>query len=164
MIPISLKIKLHESGDGSFSISKMGTISDIIKRNSSRFYLFNNFKSIHMKKIILLVAVSAFSLCLYAQDRSADTTTRHHMGKMDKMNKMKDCVVMENGNMMVMKNGETTPMSQDMTMTNGTVVMTNGSVKMKDGKTMQLKNDECVYMDGHMGHVKHPTWRKVQAR
>lgn len=104
-----------------------------------------------MKKIILLLAVSAFSLCLYAQDNRTDTT-RHHMGKMDKM---KDCVVMENGSMMVMKNGETTPMAQDMTMTDGTVVMTNGTVKMKNGKTKQLKNDECVYMDGHTGHVKH---------
>jgi hypothetical protein len=49
-----------------------------------------------------------------------------------------------------------------MTMSNGAVVMTDGSVKMKDGSTKQLKNGDCVYMDGKMktGMKKDPMTRK----
>jgi hypothetical protein len=81
--------------------------------------------------------------------------------KMDKMNskmgmkhKMKDCVMMEDGKMMVMKGGENMAMDQDMTMTNGTMVMTDGTVKMKSGKTTKLKNGDCVMMNGMVTRSK----------
>lgn len=109
-----------------------------------------------MKK--LLVVMLACTLCssLIAQ------TEKHK--KMKKMNhgtmmskgdmKMKDCVMMEGGKMMVMKSGETMDMQEDMTMKNGTMVMKDGTVKMKDGKTAMLKDGECVYMSGHMSKMK----------
>ena len=63
---------------------------------------------------------------------------------------MKDCCMMKDGKMMVMKNGKTMPMEKDMVMTNGTTCMTNGECIMKDGKKMQMKNGDCMEMSGKM--------------
>ena len=63
---------------------------------------------------------------------------------------MKDCCMMQNGNMMMMKNGKTMPMEMDMVMANGTTCMTNGECIMKDGKKMKMKNGDCMEMSGKM--------------
>ncbi len=41
-------------------------------------------------------------------------------------------------------------MDKNMTMKNGTMVMMDGSVKMKDGATMQMKDSDCIDMNGKM--------------
>jgi hypothetical protein len=100
-----------------------------------------------MKKIMLLAFVCLIgTMAVSAQDKM-DT------GKMDNMkmaHKMKDCVMMKDGKMMVMKKGETMAMMQDMTMSNGTMVMTDGSVKMKDGTMSKMGEGDCMYMNGKM--------------
>ncbi len=100
----------------------------------------------YMKKILILAIAFSLSAGAFAQDK---------MDKMDKkmdhkMGMKKNCVMMEDGKMMVMKGGKSMMMSKDMKMTNGTMVMTNGSVKMKNGKTMMMKNGDCMYMNGKM--------------
>ena len=102
-----------------------------------------------MKNLILLVTLFMFALNLNAQNNTK--MKMHH--KMMK-HSMKDCVMMEDGKMMVTKDGKDMMMDKDMTMTNGTMVMTDGTVKMKDGKTMMLKNGDHVYMNGKMGKMK----------
>jgi hypothetical protein len=101
-----------------------------------------------MKKLTMffLVAVLGTTTAL-AQDSSGAGTKSHHAGHM-KM--MKDCVMMENGKMMVMKGGKPMAMYQDMTLTNGATVSTDGTVKMQEGTSTQLKDGDCVYMDGKM--------------
>ena len=104
-----------------------------------------------MKKLFLLLAV--FTLCAgaFAQDSiKMKKTLRYHATE----KKMRDCVVMEDGKMMVMKGGKTMEMTRDMTMSNGTKVMKDGTVKMKNGKTMMMKNGDCMYMDGSMRKMK----------
>jgi hypothetical protein len=102
-----------------------------------------------MKKLFVLMIASTFSVGLFAQAgqekkmEHKEKKMEHHMG----MHKMKDCVMMEDGKMMVMEGGKTMAMDKDMTMKNGAVVMQNGSVKWKNGKTTMLKDGECVYMD-----------------
>ena len=44
-----------------------------------------------------------------------------------------DGVVMQNGKMMQVKNGQTTVLDQDVTMSNGTKIMTDGTCIKKDG-------------------------------
>lgn len=57
-------------------------------------------------------------------------------------------VMMENGKMMMMKNGKATgPMDHEMTMTDGSMVMPDGTMKMKDGRMMTT---EGKMMDGGM--------------
>ncbi|WP_310554915.1 DUF6799 domain-containing protein [Flavobacterium sp.] len=77
---------------------------------------------------------------------NAQTTKKHAM--------MKDCCMMKDGKMMVMKNGKTMPMNKDMVMKNGTTCMTNGECTMKDGTKMQMKNGDCMEMSGKMCNDK----------
>jgi hypothetical protein len=104
-----------------------------------------------MKKIIAcVVALIAFSVLTtsgFAQEKKMDS-------KMGKSTKMKDCVMMKDGKMMVEKGGKTMEMDKSMTMSNGSVVMPDGSVKMKDGTTKMLKDGDCVYMNGKMTSMK----------
>jgi hypothetical protein len=73
---------------------------------------------------------------------------KEHMSKMDKP--MKNCVMMKDGKMWVMKDGKSMEMTKTMTMTNGTMVMTDGTVKTKAGKTMMMKEGESMTMNGKM--------------
>ena len=117
-----------------------------------------------MKKMktltMLFFAAVLFTTAAIAQDTSM---AGHKMNKMNHMKMKKDCVMMEDGKMMVMKGGKTMGMDKDMTLTNGATVMTDGSVKMKDGTSKQLKNGDCMYMDGKMMGMKKGSMHKKKA-
>ncbi len=53
---------------------------------------------------------------VFAQDKMMDKKMNH------KMSMKKDCVMMKDGKMIVMKGGNTMAMDQDITMENGTMV------------------------------------------
>lgn len=98
---------------------------------------------------MLLLAAVVCTTAVVAQDTSSMAKPKmHHMNHMGGMKK--DCVMMKDGKMMAMKGGKTMAMDQDMTMSNGAVVSSDGTVKMSDGSSKQLKNGDCVYMDGKM--------------
>lgn len=79
------------------------------------------------------------------------------VNKLDqKVSGRNDCLVMKNGKMMLMKDSSTNVMETDMSMTNGTVVTTDGNVKLNNGKTILLKDEDCVYMNGEIGKMKKP--------
>ena len=65
----------------------------------------------------------------------------------------KDCIMMKDGKVWQTKDGSTAELTEDVTLTNGTIVSKDGTVKMKDGTTKTLKNGDCVYMDGKMTHM-----------
>ena len=94
-----------------------------------------------MKKLVILLTALIFSASVHAQD-----TTK---------TQMKEYIMMMNGKMMVMKHGMTMDLKSDTTLKNGTKVMTDGTVKTKDGKTMTLKEGECIYGDGKIKEMKH---------
>ena len=95
-----------------------------------------------MKKLLLMFAAVLFAAGIHAQDTAKNKST------MGKSSHMKDCYMMKDGKMVMEKNGTTTDMTQDVTLSNGTVVMKDGTVKTKDGKTMTLKEGQCIYTDG----------------
>jgi len=66
---------------------------------------------------------------------------------------MKDCIMMKDGKVVQMKDGNSTDVTSDVTLSNGTVVSADGTVKTKDGKTSKLKDGDCVYMSGKMTHM-----------
>ncbi len=103
-----------------------------------------------MKKVLFLLLAFSLGTGAFAQDKMDKMD--HKMDK--KMGMKKDCVMMEGGKMMVMKDGSTTAMDADMKMKNGSTVMTDGTVKMKNGKTMMMKDGDCMYMDGKMSKMK----------
>lgn len=97
-----------------------------------------NLRLISTKTVSLLTLF----LMVISFNANAQTTTNATM--------MKDCCMMKDGKMMVMKNGKTMPMEKDMMMKNGTKCMTNGECTMKDGKKMMMKNGDCMEMSGKM--------------
>ena len=119
-----------------------------------------------MIKMLFLIAVILITTTAFAQTKDStmqDTTglrMMHDSMMQSGMNgahgmggKMKDCLMMMNGKVMVMKGGQHMPLNKQVTLPNGTVVMPDGTVKMTDGTTRMLKNDECVYMDGTLGKM-----------
>jgi hypothetical protein len=66
---------------------------------------------------------------------------------------MKDCVMMKDGKMMVMKLGEKMELTESMTLDNGSTVTPDGTVKTKEGKSITLKNGDAIYMDGKMAKM-----------
>ncbi len=96
-------------------------------------------KSISIVFASMLILILSFT----ASTSFAQTNTKSAM--------MKDCCMMKDGKMMVMKNGKTMPMDKDMTMKNGTKCMTTGECTMKNGKKMMMKEGDCIEMSGKMG-------------
>lgn len=66
----------------------------------------------------------------------------------EKTTKLKDCVLMKDGNMYVVKGGETTDMVKAVVMSNGTKVLANGEIIGKNGETSKLENGDVMYMNG----------------
>jgi len=87
-----------------------------------------------MFSLILFMA-----LCLVSASTTAQTKTA-----------MKDCCMMKDGKMVMVKDGKTMPMNKDMKMTNGTTCMVNGDCVMKDGTKMKMKEGDCMDMTGKM--------------
>lgn len=63
---------------------------------------------------------------------------------------MQNGVIMENGKMMAVKDSVQSPMTQTMTMNNGTKVMPNGKVIAKDGSVSMMQNGWEMTMDGKL--------------
>lgn len=110
-----------------------------------------------MKKIILVCALTTLYFGLFAQ--SGATKTKKDNGMDKKYDK--DCAMtLANGKMMMIVDGKTVVMDKEMTTKNGTVVMMDGTVKMKDGKTMKMKESDCIDMSGKMIVVKNTQIKK----
>ena len=62
-----------------------------------------------------------------------------------------DGVTMQNGKMMMMKDGKAMgPMQSEMTMSDGTKMMTDGTMMMKYGTKMNMKEGQMMMMDGKL--------------
>jgi len=60
-------------------------------------------------------------------------------------------MVMQGGKMMMAHGGKMMPMTENMTMTDGTLCMTDGTCKRKDGTVVKLKEgDHCMIENGQM--------------
>ena len=104
-----------------------------------------------MKKIILLIVIACtISGIGYAKDLldiKIATVQEKGIPK-------KDCVMMIDGEMYVIKDGKKTEMTKAITMSNGTKVLANGEVYLKDGQSFKLSNGDCVYMNGKVENNK----------
>ncbi|MEO8772260.1 MAG: DUF6799 domain-containing protein [Ferruginibacter sp.] len=93
-------------------------------------------------KKMMLAALLMFSVCFINSNAYSQVKTDTAM--------MKDCCMMKDGKMMLMKAGKPMPMDHDMTMKNGTKCMVNGECIMKSGTKMKMKEGQCMDMDGKM--------------
>jgi hypothetical protein len=107
-----------------------------------------------MKKLLFLLCILALALGVSAQD----STMQVQDSGMSSMNsKKKDCYLLKDGRLMVMKKGDSStmrPMRRQVTLNNGAKVATDGTVTMTDGTTMRLKEGWSVDADGKMAKVQ----------
>jgi hypothetical protein len=97
-----------------------------------------------MKKVaLLLLALSATGL--------ASVQAQTHPASHASQSTHEEYMVMEKGKMMMVHGGKTMPMTEIMTMSDGTLCMTDGTCKRKDGTVVKLKEgDHCMIENGQM--------------
>jgi len=89
-----------------------------------------------MKKVLVALFALMLTSGVFAQDSTHDGA------------------IMKDGKMLLMKNGQAIPLTQDLVLANGTIITAVGTVKMKDGTTTTLKEGDYVLMDGTRGKLK----------
>lgn len=58
-----------------------------------------------------------------------------------------DHVMMRDGKIIMLRNGEEMPMEEEMTMSDGTRVMPNGQILMADGTARMMREGETLTVD-----------------
>ena len=109
---------------------------------------------------LLTTLAPALALACTLTLAHAQTPITNEEGHMPTKNKrmlgkgMEDCAMMADGKMMRVQDGKKTPLTEAMTMNNGTKVMADGNVTMANGQTMMLHDGQCVMMDGQVKDMK----------
>ncbi|HUB60780.1 MAG TPA: DUF6799 domain-containing protein [Puia sp.] len=98
-----------------------------------------------MKK---LICVGAFLLLSGAAVMAQSSGSSGSGSGMMSDQKMKDCLMMKDGKVMVCKGGMSMPLMKDTTLRHGVMVSMDGTVKKKDGSTYMLKEGESVMGNG----------------
>ncbi len=97
-----------------------------------------------MKRLKLISTKTTSLFMLFLMVISLSTNAQ-----INKENTMKkDCCMMKNGQMMVMKDGEIMPMDKNMVMKNGTVCTVTGECILEDGTKMQMEEGDWMKMNG----------------
>jgi hypothetical protein len=66
-----------------------------------------------------------------------------------------DHVTMQDGRVLVMRNEETRPLEEEMTLPDGTRVMPNGQVLMSDGTARMMAEGETLMLASRMANAEH---------
>jgi|SRR6185436_2727153 len=107
-----------------------------------------------MKKIILTLTTIVLSAIAYAQTDSVNRTNQNNTVKSghdmthQQMDKSQDGYSMQNGKMMMSKNGKMTEMEKEMTFSDGSVLKNDGTIIRKDGTKLMIKDGEYVDLTG----------------
>jgi len=102
-----------------------------------------------MKKVLVFLFAITLSLGVFAQDSTSATNNMNQKPRMQKH----DGVIMKDGKLLMMKDGQTTPLTTDLTLDNGAVVTTDGRVKSKDGTVTTLNEGDYVTIEGTPGNI-----------
>jgi hypothetical protein len=112
-----------------------------------------------MRKIILVFAAIVIGVSAYAQtdtinrrmgshDMNQKQTMQHHY---DGDRTHPDGVMMQNGKLMMVKNGQMSVCQEDeMTLSNGTKIKSDGTYLDKDGRKMKLAEGQHMDMSGNI--------------
>jgi hypothetical protein len=73
-----------------------------------------------------------------------------------------DCILMKDGQMMMMTKGKMTPIKKDITLADGTVCKVDGTCILKNGKQTRLSNGEGLEVAGEKLFVSRG-WRRLGA-
>ena len=106
-----------------------------------------------MKKFLFIAGIVLVAHGVYAQD---STMSGQDTSMSQTAYKKKDCYLMKDGKVMMMRHGDTamTTIDKTATLNNGATITPDGNVKMADGSSIMLKEGQYVDIDGKMGKVK----------
>jgi glucose/arabinose dehydrogenase len=109
-----------------------------------------------MKKVFLAMIATALSFGAFAQDTTnpqmAPPTQQPQQQQQPPEQQQKDMYVFKNNKMWAVKSGNITEMTDNVTLSNGTVVKTTGEI-VKDGGTQALKDGQYIDVDGNIGET-----------
>ncbi|HET8859337.1 DUF6799 domain-containing protein [Marivirga sp.] len=106
-----------------------------------------------MKTIILSIATVIITTGAYAQTNPAIKPVEHSINSyyVEPTNLFPpDGFMLQNGQLVMVINGEMTPLEKDTTLTNGTIVMTDGHYMKKNEQKMMFQEGEHMDMSGKM--------------
>ena len=79
---------------------------------------------------------------------------------MDEMHE--DHIRMQDGKVMVMKNGEMMPMDEELTLPDGTKIMIDGTMMLSDGTTRMMAEGETMLLQGEPAGAEDMTDRQFK--
>lgn len=103
-----------------------------------------------MKKVLIAIFALTLTTGSFAQDSTHGMNNMSHVPKMQNH----EGVIMKDGKVILMKNGQSSVLTQDIVLADGTTVMADGTVKMKDGTTATMQEGDYFKMDGTKGNMK----------
>lgn len=101
-----------------------------------------------MKNVSLLIIALVF--CFSASAQTTGDTTHHKMHNQYSQSKNNEHYMLQNGKLMMDRNGTMSAVTNDVTLSNGTMITTDGKVTWKNGKTQTLQNGESIGTNGRI--------------
>ena len=99
-----------------------------------------------MKKFFLLLFIAGACTAVANAQDSLVTTVKSSGNAITQA--PLEYVLMQNGKLMVVKNGAIKLLDNDMILPGGATIIADGTVKSKDGSTLQLQEGDMIGMDG----------------
>jgi hypothetical protein len=126
-------------------------------------YRTNTFAKIYnMKKVfyVLTFILLHFTLNTLAQDQEKK---QDQLKTQDRIN-LHDHLLYKDGNLYQVKDQKQTRVEAQVKLKNGTTIEPDGMFRKKNGDRLQLKNGECLDMDGKHYHTEAKFMERVRAR
>ena len=90
----------------------------------------------------LMVSSLCFGMLLLSANAGAQTQSKLNVSV------IKDCVMMTEGKMMQLKNGQLTPIKKPLILANGTKIKRNGKCILPDGTRIRMVEGNCMDNSG----------------
>jgi hypothetical protein len=105
-----------------------------------------------MGKLAVIMSLTLFAIqpAVWAKAKTVMMECTMQKGKIvDKSgHPIGDCVLMKDGQMMMMTAGKMSPVTKDITLADGTVCKVDGTCVLKSGKQIKLSNGEGIEVAG----------------
>jgi hypothetical protein len=88
---------------------------------------------------------------------SYSDSAAHRLDSNTEYRNVKDGVVMQGGQLKLVRNGFLYPIASPVTLKNGSIVMTDGIIRMTNGSTPSLNDADFVDMDGNIRPLRQIT-------
>jgi hypothetical protein len=103
-----------------------------------------------MKKVLIAIFALTLATGAFAQDSTGAMNNSPQMHKTQNH----EGVIMRSGKVILMKNGQSSVLTQDLVLADGTTITADGTVKLKDGTTATMQEGDYFKMDGTKGNMK----------